>query len=98
MPHPLGVVSSDPDYDLRMLAAFRDQLYRCFGRWADTLFELVDALAGTTRPIRSVAELMFEPVLRRGWGSLYQALQHGVVDMAAAARVKIFEARCSEIH
>ena len=69
MPHPLGVVSSDPDHDLRMLAAFRDQLYRCFGRWADTLFELVDALAGTTRPIRSVAELMFEPVLRRGWGS-----------------------------
>ena len=87
MPHPLGVVSSDPDHDLRMLAAFRDQLYRCFGRWADTLFELVDALAGTTRPIRSVAELMFEPVLRRGWGSLYQALQRGVVDMAAARRL-----------
>ena len=32
-------------------------------------FELVDALAGTATPIRSVAELMFAPVARRGWGS-----------------------------
>lgn len=84
MPYPLGVASSDPDADLRALAAFRQQMYGCFGRWADTLFELVDALAGSTRPIGSVAELMFEPVLRRGWGSLYQAVQHGMVDRAAA--------------
>lgn len=84
VPDPLGVVSSAPDRDLRELVAFRDELYRCFGRWADTLFELVDALAGSTRPIRSVAELMFEPVLRRGWGSLYQALERGRVDVVAA--------------
>lgn len=70
--------------DLDRLARFRAELYRCFGRWADTLFELVDALAGAGRPIRSVAELMFEPVLRRGWGSLYQALEDGQVDVAAA--------------
>jgi hypothetical protein len=70
--------------DLAGLAAFRAELYGCFGRWADTLFELADALAGASRPIRSVAELMFEPVLRRGWGSLYQALEHGRVDVAAA--------------
>src|SRR5689334_8365695 len=59
-------------------------MYDCFGRWADTLFELVDALAGSVRPIRSVAELMFEPVLRRGWGSLYQAVERGWVDVVAA--------------
>lgn len=69
--------------DLERLAGFRQELYGCFGRWADTLFELVDALAGAGRPIRSVAELMFEPVLRRGWGSLYQALERGEVDVVA---------------
>ncbi|MCW6011233.1 transposase [Micromonospora sp. CPCC 205371] len=66
------------------LVGFRAGLYGCFGRRADVLFELVDALAGASRPIRSVAELMFEPVSRRGWGSLYQALQHGQIDVAAA--------------
>lgn len=77
-------VAGCDDSDLVRLAAFRRELYGCFGRWADTLFELVDALAGASRPIRSVAELMFEPVLRRGWGSLYQALEHGEIDVAAA--------------
>jgi hypothetical protein len=70
--------------DLGRLARFRAELYGCFGRWSDTLFELTDALAGASRPVRSVAELMFEPVLRRGWGSLYQALEHGQMDVAAA--------------
>lgn len=70
--------------DLARLAEFRDGVNGCFGRWADTLFELTDALAGARRPIRSVAELMFEPVSRRGWGSLYQALEHGQVDVAVA--------------
>lgn len=87
MPYPVGAAPSGrcgAQGDLQVLARFRDELYGCFGRWADTLFELVDALAGTTKPIRSVAELMFEPVLRRGWGSLYQALRHGAVDVAAA--------------
>jgi DDE superfamily endonuclease len=82
VPCPLGM--REPGEDLARLAAFRRELHGCFGRWADTLFELVDALAGATRPIRSVAELMFEPVLRRGWGSLYQALEHGTVDLYAA--------------
>ncbi|WP_432824860.1 transposase [Dactylosporangium sp. CA-092794] len=83
MPHPLGVPSSAPDQALRALAEFRTAVYRCFGRWADTLFELVDALAGGGR-VGSVAELTFEPVLRRGHGSVYQALEHGQVHPAAA--------------
>lgn len=85
MPHLPG--AGEAAGRLQALAAFRRELYGCFGRWADTLFELVDALAGTARPIRSVAELMFEPVLRRGWGSLYQALQHGGLDVTAARRL-----------
>ena len=63
------------------LHAFRCELYACFGAWADALFEIVDALAGAARPIRSIAELMLEPVVRRGWGSLYQALEHGEIDV-----------------
>jgi DDE superfamily endonuclease len=64
------------------LTAFRFGLYECFGSWPDTLFEMVDALAGASRPVRSVAELMFEPGVRRGHGSLYQALDHGRIDVA----------------
>ena len=70
--------------ELGCLASFRVGLYGCFGAWADTLFELVDALAGSAGRIRSVAELMFAPVARRGWGSLYQALEHGEIDVDRA--------------
>jgi len=70
--------------ELGCLASFGTGLYGCFGAWADTLFELVDALAGSAGRIRSVAELMFAPVARRGWGSLYQALEHGEIDVDRA--------------
>lgn len=74
---------------LDRLGEFRRGVYGCFGRWADALFELADALAGAGRPVGSIAELMFEPVCRRGWGSLYQALEHGVVDEVAARRLLV---------
>jgi hypothetical protein len=65
---------------LARLHEFRLGVYDGFGRWADGLFEVVDALAGADRPVRSVAELTLEPVGVRGWGTFYQSLQHGVVD------------------
>lgn len=75
--------------ELAELARFREGLYGCFGRWRDTLFEVTDALAGVTRPVRSVAELMFESVSRRGWGSVYQALEHGQIDTVAVRRLLV---------
>ncbi|MFI7135910.1 transposase [Nonomuraea sp. NPDC050153] len=72
---------------LEQLAAFRAEVYSVFGRWADALFEIVDALAGAGRPIRSVAELMFDRACRRGWGSLYQALESGEVIVEQARDV-----------
>jgi len=39
---------------------------------------------------------MFEPVSRRGWGSLYQAVQHGRVDVAAARRLLAAQVRQPE--
>jgi hypothetical protein len=73
--------------DLAAFDALRRGVYGCFASWRDALFELTDALAGAGGPIRSLAQLMFEPVSRRGWGSLYQAVQHGRVDVGAARRL-----------
>jgi DDE superfamily endonuclease len=50
-----------------------DSFYRCFGRRADALFELTDALL-TTGAVPSPVHLSVAPVHRRGWGSLYAAL------------------------
>jgi Transposase DDE domain len=96
VPHPLGVVPAGPVTPLQVLAGFRDGVLRCFGRWADTLFEITDALAGAG-PVRSVPALMFEPVLRRGWGSLYQALEHGQVDAVAARRLLAGQVRAARV-
>jgi hypothetical protein len=77
----------DRQADLAALAAFRRGIYGCFTSWRDALFELTDALAGASAPMRSLAALMFEPPSRRGWGSLYQAVAHGRVDTDAARRL-----------
>jgi hypothetical protein len=79
--------------DLARLAEFRERLYFCFQPWGDALFELVDALAGASRPVRSVAELMFEPASRRGWGSLYQALEQGGIDVESARELLVGQVR-----
>src|SRR5919199_2587900 len=70
-----------PLESLATLAAFRRELYRCFDRRADALFELTDALL-TADPIASPAYLSLQPVHRRGWGSLYAALARGRIDDA----------------
>ena len=69
---------------LARLAEFRRNMYDCFDTWADALFDLTDALAGADRPVRSIAELSLEPVGSRGWGSFYQALNHGTLDESMA--------------
>ncbi len=60
------------------LIAFRRSLYSCFGKRADALFELTDAVL-TAGPQPSPVHLSMETVHRRGWGSLYGALSHGTV-------------------
>ena len=67
---------------LSTLIAFRASLYSCLGKRADALFELTDAmLTAGLQP--SPVHLSLEPVHRRGWGSLYAALSHGMVDASA---------------
>lgn len=64
------------------LIGFRQELHTCLYSWADTLFELADAITSTPEPIASVPALSLEPVFRRSHGSLYKALAHGSLDTA----------------
>ena len=68
-----------PTFPLARLGAFRAELYACFTRRADALFELGDALL-CAPAITSVARLSLEPSHRRGWGSVYAALACGRID------------------
>jgi hypothetical protein len=69
-----------------VLRAFRQALYECFYRRADALFELTDALL-TADAVPSPAHLSLQPLHRRGWGSLYAALDRGRIDAEALRRL-----------
>ena len=69
--------------DWGALAGFRAGWYGCLGRWADTLFELTDAVLCSGGPVTSLPRLSLEPVLRRGHGSAYAALADGQIDAGA---------------
>ena len=71
-----------PAYDLASLHTFRADLYGCFSRRADALFELVDALLAA-ESVTSLAHLSFQAPHRRGWGSIYDALAEGRLDVDA---------------
>ncbi|WP_434740749.1 NF041680 family putative transposase [Micromonospora sp. SH-82] len=76
---------TDPAVARAGLVEFRAGLYRCFGRRADALFELVDAVLTADGPVASLVELSLENVFRRGHGALYDAVACGEVDVAALA-------------
>jgi hypothetical protein len=68
-----------PTSPLARLGGFRSELHACFTRRADALFELGDALL-CAQAFSSLPHLSLEPVCRRGWGSVYDALASGRVD------------------
>jgi hypothetical protein len=70
--------------DLDWLVGFRARWYGCLDGWADTLFEVGDALLSVGRSVPSLPYLSLEPVCRRGHGSVYKALCRGGVDAEAA--------------
>jgi hypothetical protein len=57
----------------------RHQLWQCFTRSADALFELADALSCESAA-RSLPELSLSPVFRRKWSSVYEALEDGRIE------------------
>src|SRR5215212_8011863 len=72
----------EPSDALRTLRTFRYSLYECLHRRADALFELTDAIL-TADGVPSPVHLSLEAPHRRGWGSLYAALDRGRIDAEA---------------
>jgi hypothetical protein len=69
---------------LEELRVFRQHVYLLFGCRLgcrrDALFELLDALL-TAPSIETPAHLSLAPSGQRGWGSLYDALNAGTMDL-----------------
>jgi DDE superfamily endonuclease len=65
------------------LLTFRRDLYATFRSWGDALFELGDAVACSPGRVTSLPALSLEPEFSRSHGSLYKALERGVVDTDA---------------
>jgi hypothetical protein len=65
--------------NLNTLNEFRHEMYGCFGKAKDALFNLVDALSSEAGA-RSFPELSLSPFFERTWASLYEALEDGQID------------------
>ena len=65
--------------NLNTLQDFRHDVYCCFPRAADALFNTVDALLTETQA-HSFPELSLSPLFERRWGSLYEAFEDGRID------------------
>jgi hypothetical protein len=81
-------VEPEPEHDRARdrLAAFRSELYGCLTRRADALFELADAVLCADGPVRTLAGLSLVPEHRRGHGALYDAVDHGRVEIGRLRR------------
>src|ERR671915_375620 len=69
------------------LLAFRRSFYECLHRRSDALFELADAILSADGAAPSPAHLSLQPSHRRGWGSLYAALDRGQIDDEALQKL-----------
>ena len=67
---------------LALLTAFRAATYAALGRRRDALFELCDTLL-TTGSVPSLPVLSVQPQHQRRWGSLYDALAVGQINVSA---------------
>ena len=65
--------------NLNTVQDFRHDVYGCFPRAADALFNTVDALLTETQA-HSFPELSLSPFFERRWGSLYEAFEDGRID------------------
>ena len=72
--------------NLNTLNEFRHEVYGCFERAADALFNAVDALLTETQA-QSFPELSLSPCFERRWCSLYEAFEDGRIDQQRLRRV-----------
>jgi len=68
--------------NLNILQSFRHEIYSCFERAADALFNTADALL-TETDAHSFPELSLSPCFERQWPSLYEAFEDGRIDHEA---------------
>jgi DDE superfamily endonuclease len=68
------------------LRAFRQQVYPLFGCRRDALFETLDAVLSAPT-LETPAHLSLAPHCQRGWGSLYDALNAGTMDLTRLERL-----------
>ncbi|HWS84544.1 MAG TPA: hypothetical protein VN207_09835 [Ktedonobacteraceae bacterium] len=65
--------------DLSTLQHYRHDIYACFKRAKDALFNTMDALITETQA-QSFPEWSFSPFFERQWHSLYEAFGDGKID------------------
>ncbi len=65
---------------------FREDSFACLTARRDELFELADALLCTDGPVTSPVDLTLLAEHRRGHGALYDALNHGRIDIDGMRR------------
>src|SRR6516165_8886797 len=71
---------------LAVLSRFRLDFHSCLTARADELSELADAVLCAGEPVRSLATLSLAAEHRRGHGALYDAVNHGRIDVARLRR------------
>jgi len=69
-----------------VLAGFRREFHACLTARRDEIFELADAVLCAGGPVRNLAGLSLAPEHRRGHGALYDAVNHGRIDIARLRR------------
>src|ERR1700741_5540180 len=76
-----------PDVEsLAVLSRFRLDFRACLTARGDELFELADAVLCADGPVRALAGLSLAPEHRRGHGALYDAVNHGRVEIGRLRR------------
>src|SRR5499433_1818537 len=71
---------------LAALSRFRAGFRACLAARGDELFELADAVLCADGPVRTLAGLSLAPEHRRGHGALYDAVNHGRMDIGRLRR------------
>jgi DDE superfamily endonuclease len=83
----MSVHDADREIALGELSEFRQQFYTCLTARADALFELAEAVLCTDGPVRTLVGLSLAPEHRRGHGALYEAINHGGIDIGRLRNV-----------
>ena len=71
---------------LAVLSGFWREFHACLTARRDEIFELADAVLCADGPVRCLAGLSLVPEHRRGHGALYDAVNHGRIDIARLRR------------